>query len=76
VADGPGGFTNAFYKKIYNNLVVNLDVDGSGAIVAARDPNTQSGSYFYSWMRDTSVFIKTFIEINENGYSKFKYVLT
>lgn len=73
-AEGPG-FTTDFYNKMYSNFVANLNVDGSGAVVAARDPNTPGGSYFFNWMRDAALSIKTFIEINDHDYSKVKDVM-
>jgi len=75
VADSTG-FTDDFYTKMYNNFVYNLNVEGSGAVVAARDPNTPGGSYFFNWMRDAALSIKTYIEINDHDYSKVKDVLT
>lgn len=74
VADN-AGFTDDFYNKMYENFTNNLNVDGSGAVVAARDPNTPGGSYFFNWMRDAALSIKTFIEINDHDYNKTKDVL-
>ena len=41
----------------------NINIDGSGAVVAAPDYNTPGGSYYYHWMRDgalsTAALLKT-----------------
>jgi len=44
------GFTEDFYNKMYQLFIDNLNVDGSGAVVASRDTGTPGGSYFFHWM--------------------------
>ena len=42
----------------YFSYVANLNIDGSGAVVAAPDTETPGGSYYYHWMRDAGLSIK------------------
>ena len=48
VAEGPG-FTDEFYATMKDNYRANLDVEDSGAVVAAPDDATPGGSYYYHW---------------------------
>jgi len=64
------GFTDDFIAIVQKNYENNLDVDGSGAVVASRDHNTPGGDYFFHWMRDGALSMKTFLEINDNDYDK------
>jgi len=73
-ADGPG-FTDDFYNIMFENYRANLNIDGSGAVVAAPDQNTPGGSYYYHWMRDAGLSIKAWLDINDNDYDKCKEVL-
>merc|ERR1719329_1129132 len=66
-ADKPGGFLDndsALPKKMYELFVGNLDIQGSGAVVAAPDKNTPGGSYYYHWERDGALSMKTFLDLN------------
>jgi glucoamylase len=71
---GPG-FTQDFYNIMYSNYEANLNIDGSGAVVAAPDQNTPGGSYYYHWMRDAGLSIKAWIDINDNDYNKVRDAL-
>ena len=73
-ADGPG-FTKEFYDIMYEKYKANLNVEDSGAVVAAPDQNTPGGSYYYHWMRDAGLSIKAWMDINDNDYSAVKEVL-
>jgi len=73
-ADGPG-FTQEYYDIMYNNYAANLNIEGSGAVVAAPDQNTPGGSYYYHWMRDAGLSIKAWLDINDNDYNKVRTVL-
>ena len=48
MAEGPG-FTDEFYDTMKANYRANLDVEDSGAVVAAPDDATPGGSYYYHW---------------------------
>ena len=50
--------------------VKNLNIEGSGAVVAAPDHNTPGGSYYYHWMRDGALSMNVFMDINDNDYTK------
>lgn len=64
------GFDGDFYDKTYAMYVKNLNIEGSGAVVAAPDHNTPGGSYYYHWMRDGALSMNVFMDINDNDYSK------
>jgi len=74
VAEGPG-FTDDFYNLMYQNYRDNLNVEDSGAVVAAPDDSTPGGSYYYHWMRDAGLSIKTWMDINDNDYNTVRDVL-
>merc|ERR1711973_696032 len=73
-ADGPG-FSQEYYNIMYNNYNANLNIDGSGAVVAAPDQDTPGGSYYYHWMRDAGLSIKAWLDINNNDYNAVRPVL-
>ena len=69
------GFTDEFYNIMYDYYEANLNIDGSGAVVAAPDQETPGGSYYYHWMRDAGLSIKAWLDINDNDYESVKTVL-
>ena len=69
------GFTDKFCKKMYQNLKENLNIDGSGAIVASPDTATPGGSYYYHWMRDAGLTMMSWIDINNEEYEMLKLIL-
>ena len=70
------GFTDEFCKVMYDKLQENLNVEGSGAVVAAPDTDTPGGSYYYHWMRDAGLTMKSWMDIHDNDYEAIKDVLT
>ncbi len=64
------GFTAAFETNMLALYMKNLDIDGSGAVVAAPDPNTPGGSYVYHWMRDGALSMYVFMDINDRDLTK------
>jgi len=73
--DGPG-FTDEFYNLMLTKYQANLNIDGSGAVVAAPDKATPGGSYYYHWMRDAGLSIKAWLDINDNDLEKVEEILT
>merc|ERR1719228_2331749 len=69
------GFSQEYYDIMYKNYEANLNIDGSGAVVAAPDQSTPGGSYYYHWMRDAGLSIKAWLDINNNDYDRVKTVL-
>lgn len=69
------GFTQDYYDIMYNYYLANLNIEGSGAVVAAPDQETPGGSYYYHWMRDAGLSIKAWLDINDNDYEKVRPVL-
>jgi len=69
------GFSQEYYDIMYSNYEANLNIDGSGAVVAAPDQNTPGGSYYYHWMRDAGLSIKAWLDINDNDVNTVRPVL-
>jgi len=69
------GFTDEIYQVMYEKYEANLNIDGTGAIVAAPDLETPGGSYYYHWMRDAGLSIKAWMDINDNDYEKCRDAL-
>merc|ERR1719244_210664 len=67
VASDPG-FTDDIYNVMYQKYKANLNIDGTGAVVAAPDYETPGGPYYYHWMRDAGLSIKAWMDINDNDY--------
>lgn len=70
------GFTDEFYTKMYTIFMDNLNVQGTGAVVAAPDHNTPGGSYFYHWMRDGALSMDVFMDLNDMDMTKIKDNMT
>ena len=64
-----------FKNLTHFSYEVNLNIDGSGAVVAAPDQETPGGSYYYHWMRDAGLSIKAWLDINDNDYNTVRTVL-
>jgi glucoamylase len=60
---GPG-FDDIFYDKMYKLFDVNINILGKGGVVAAPDRSTPGGSYYYHWMRDAALTMRTYMELN------------
>jgi glucoamylase len=50
---------------MYQFFDANINIQGKGGVVAAPDPNTPGGSYYYHWMRDAALTMRTYMEIND-----------
>lgn len=66
------GFDQSFYDKMYQLFDANIDIQGKGGIVAAPDHSTPGGSYYYHWMRDAGLTMRTFMELNNFDLSKIE----
>lgn len=55
------GFDQSFYNKMYALFDANIDIQGKGGIVAAPDHSTPGGSYYYHWMRDAALTMRTYL---------------
>jgi len=49
---------------MYKLFDANIKIEGKGGVVAALDPNAPAGSYYYDWMGDAALSIRTYMEIN------------
>ena len=49
-----------------SNLLNNLNINGSGGVVASPDTdNGSGGSYYFDWMRDASLTMRAYMFIND-----------
>lgn len=55
------GFDDTFYSKMNQFFEANINIQGKGGVVAAPDPNTPGGSYYYHWMRDAALTMRTYM---------------
>ena len=70
------GFTDDFVAKMMTNFEANLNIQGSGAVVAAPDHNTPGGSYYYHWMRDGALSSLVYMQVNENDYGTVNEIMS
>ena len=50
---------------MYQFFDVAINIQGKGGVVASPDPNTPGGSYYYHWMRDAALTMRTYMELND-----------
>lgn len=50
-------------------FLANINIEGKGGIVAAPDYDTPGGSYYYHWMRDGALTMRTLQETNPGNFS-------
>lgn len=55
---------------MYALFDANINIQGKGGVVAAPDHSTPGGSYYYHWMRDAGLTMRTYLEINDFELSK------
>lgn len=55
---------------MYALFDANIDIQGLGGVVAAPDYETVIGSYYYHWMRDAALTMRTYLEINNFNLTK------
>lgn len=68
-------FSNAEVNTMRNLFLKNINIDGKGGVVAAPDLNTPGGSYYYHWMRDGALTMRSVQETSKSfddyeGYLK------
>ena len=63
------GFDDSFYSKMKELFEENINIQGKGGIVASPDRSTPGGSYYYHWMRDAALTMRTYMEINDLSLS-------
>lgn len=66
---GPG-FDDSFGDKMWELFDKNINIQGKGGIVASPDPSTPGGSYYYHWMRDAGLTMRTYMELLDFDLSK------
>lgn len=55
---------------MYKLFDANINIQGKGGIVAAPDFQTPIGSYYYHWMRDAALTMRTYMELNDYNLPK------
>jgi glucoamylase len=55
-------FSAAEVSTMRGFFLDNLNIDGKGGVVAAPDTDTPGGSYYYHWMRDAALSMRTLQE--------------
>jgi glucoamylase len=59
-------FTSDEVKEIHSLFEANLDIQGSGMVVAAPDHNTgPGGDYYYAWMRDGALSMNALLQTSD-----------
>eukprot|EP01059_Diplonema_ambulator_P037065 TRINITY_DN9610_c0_g1_i1.p1 TRINITY_DN9610_c0_g1~~TRINITY_DN9610_c0_g1_i1.p1 ORF type:complete len:491 (+),score=156.57 TRINITY_DN9610_c0_g1_i1:35-1507(+) len=70
------GFPSDFISAMQKNFLANLNIQGSGGVVAAPDNNVPGGgSYYYHWMRDAGLSTRAYMSTNDNAYSTVSDVM-
>ena len=69
------GFSDEEYAIMYANYEANLNIRGTGAIIAAPDAETPGGDYRYHWMRDAGLSAKAWMDVNDNDYDAVREVM-
>ena len=47
-------------------FLANVNIENKGGVVAAPDKDTPGGSYYYHWMRDGALTMRTVLETSAN----------
>lgn len=66
------GFDSSMYSSMYQLFEANIDIQGKGGVVASPDRSTPGGSYYYHWMRDGALTMRTYMEINDMDLTKIE----
>jgi len=62
-ADPKQPFSDSEMAEVMQHFEANLDVQGSGMVVAAPDHNTgPGGDYYYAWMRDGALSMHAYLQ--------------
>mmetsp|Transcript_13060 Transcript_13060/g.25316 ORF Transcript_13060/g.25316 Transcript_13060/m.25316 type:complete len:511 (-) Transcript_13060:336-1868(-) len=62
-AGGKAPFTDDQVSTMEKYFQANINIQGSGAVVAAPDHNTPGGSYYYHWERDGALTMRAVFEL-------------
>lgn len=66
-ADPQAPFTDTELQEVREHFAANLDVQGSGMVVAAPDHNTgPGGDYYFAWMRDGALSMHAYLETSSS----------
>lgn len=59
-------FSKSEIETMKGYFMANINIDGSGGVVASPDNNTPGGSYYYHWERDGALTMRALQDITEN----------
>jgi glucoamylase len=59
-------FSSSDVETMKGYFLANINIDSKGGVVAAPDYDTPGGSYYYHWMRDGALTMRTYQEISSN----------
>jgi len=62
-------------KTMRGYFLSNININGNGGIVAAPDYNTPGGSYYYHWMRDGALTMRSLQETNPGNFSDIESIV-
>jgi glucoamylase len=59
-------FSSSEVETMKGYFLANINIESKGGVVAAPDYDTPGGSYYYHWMRDGALTMRTYQEITTN----------
>lgn len=59
-------FSNSEVDTMRSYFLANVNIDNKGGVVAAPDQDTPGGSYYYHWMRDGALTMRSVLETSAN----------
>jgi glucoamylase len=59
-------FSSSEVETMKGYFLANINIESKGGVVAAPDYDTPGGSYYYHWMRDGALTMRTYQEITSN----------
>jgi len=68
-------FSSAEVGNMKNSFLANINIQGKGGIVAAPDTNTPGGSYYFHWMRDAALTMRSLQETNQGNFSSIETIV-
>ena len=69
------GFTPNFIQKMYETLMLNINIHGKGGVISSPDLKSDGGNHWFHWTRDAALVIDTFIEIHGGKYEECQEIL-
>lgn len=67
-------FSASEVETMRGYFLANINIDDKGGVVAAPDQDTPGGSYYYHWMRDGALTMRSLQETSSN-LTEYNYIL-